>query len=98
MPKHKIRNYVLFTIPAIWITKESPVSDIVRKAIEKTTGECLGRCYWRHDEQFLATSEQFGELVAELMQLPELDLTKMQGKVSRYVKVTSAVEEDFHSE
>jgi hypothetical protein len=96
--KYKIKNYILFTIPAVWITKESPVSDKVRKMIEDATGECVGRCYWRDDQVFLATSEQFGDLVAELMQLPELDLTKMQGKVSRYIKVTTAVEEDFHSE
>jgi hypothetical protein len=95
MAQRKIKKYILFTIPALWVSKENPVSEKVREAVDRCLGEALGRCFWRYDGRYLATSEQFGELVVSLMQMPDLDLTKMEASDSRFITTTKAVTEDY---
>lgn len=103
--KKRLLNYILFTLPASWVSKENPCSDYVRRALEECLGECLGRCSWRFDMSYLCTSEQFGDFVAALMRSElqthvgeALDLRKLNGRQVPYIKTTKAVKEDYYSE
>jgi hypothetical protein len=55
---------IRLTISASLVTKSNPLESTMRHCIERALGECLGRCNWTEDFEFICRADQFGIFMA----------------------------------
>jgi hypothetical protein len=91
-------RYVQFTVPADWIKKVDPhgINHQIRAILDDECGIAYGRCDWQEDQRIVATSEQFGKVVARLMdEVGNVDLKLLRGEpINAIVYITEEVRKD----
>lgn len=61
---------IRMTFPGKMVSKSDPFDggQTMRHIIERAFGECLGRCEWTREMEFIATLEQFGLFTALMIE------------------------------